>query len=244
MNNPKNSFRKNQLNSNSTLFLQLGIILALIIVYSSFELKFSKKISELPEKPIPSDEYAFIIPDFTVDKDTPQKKKEQRKPVDLSQIIIDKNNDEPAEKNILFEDPEPTQHNPSLSDIIEVITKDDDEPMPISIVEQAPRYPGCKGKTENEFKKCLNDKIVHFVSRKFNSNLENGTNIQGKQKIYVQFEIDKNGDIIDIKARSPHKALEKEAKRVIGKLPKMIPGKQQNRNVGVRYNLPITFYVQ
>jgi len=45
----------------------------------------------------------------------------------------------------------------------------------------------------------------------------------------MQFEIDKNGNIVNIKARAAHRRLEKEAKRVLLKLPQMEPAKQRNR---------------
>ena len=64
------------------------------------------------------------------------------------------------------------------------------------------------------------------------------------QRIFVMFKIEKNGDIVDVRARAPHKTLEKEAIRVIGKLPKMVPGKQRNKPVGVKYSLPITFKIE
>ncbi|MEN8123554.1 MAG: hypothetical protein ABFR32_00380 [Bacteroidota bacterium] len=48
---------------------------------------------------------------------------------------------------------------------------------------------------------------------------------QGKKKVYVQFKIDKNGGIVDIRARGPHARLEKKAVRVVSKLPKMETGK-------------------
>lgn len=247
MYNSKNSFRKNQLNSNSTLFLQLGIILALIIVYSFFELEFSKKTSKLPKSSTYTDELTFIIPDFTIEKNNLEKEIKKKKPLDLTNIKIDEPIDNSIPNDFLNEEPQTNINIDSLlNGIIEVHSKEEeeeDDPLPISLVEQAPRYPGCNKKTEIEFKKCLNDKIVKFVSKKFNPNLASEMNIHGKLKIQVQFEIDKNGDIINIKARSSHKKLEKEAKRVIGKLPKMIPAKQQNKNVGVRYNLPILYSI-
>lgn len=37
------------------------------------------------------------------------------------------------------------------------------------------------------------------------------------------------------------KSLETEAERIISILPKMTPGKQRDRNVGVPYSIPINF---
>ena len=44
--------------------------------------------------------------------------------------------------------------------------------------------------------------------------------------------------------RGPDKNLEKEAQRIISKLPKMTPGKQRGRPVRVPFSIPITFRLQ
>ena len=65
----------------------------------------------------------------------------------------------------------------------------------------------------------------------------------GKKKIFIQFLIDKNGEIKKVIARGPHEEAEKEGIRVVKSLPKMIAGKQRGRTVGVRYMLPISFNI-
>ena len=65
-----------------------------------------------------------------------------------------------------------------------------------------------------------------------------------KEKVIREIEFDKNGSITDINARAPHKKLQDEAIRVINLLPKMIPGRQRGRPVGVKYGLPIVFKVE
>ena len=52
------------------------------------------------------------------------------------------------------------------------------------------------------------------------------------------------GAITQVRARGPHARLEKEAIRVVNLLPKMIPGKQRGRPVGVKYTLPVTLLVE
>ena len=54
----------------------------------------------------------------------------------------------------------------------------------------------------------------------------------------------KQGKIAEVRARAPHPRLEQEAARVVNKLPKMQPGKQRGKPVGVVYSLPITFQIQ
>jgi TonB family protein len=64
--------------------------------------------------------------------------------------------------------------------------------------------------------------------------------IQGK--VYVTFVVSKDGKVINPKIiRSASPRLDKEALRVIGSMPKWIPGKQKGKNVDVSYTLPISF---
>ena len=63
--------------------------------------------------------------------------------------------------------------------------------------------------------------------------------IQGR--VYVNFIISKDGSITNIRMRGPDKNLEKEAARIISKLPKMTPGKQRGIPVRVPFSIPITF---
>ena len=66
--------------------------------------------------------------------------------------------------------------------------------------------------------------------------------IQGR--VYVNFIISKDGSITNIRMRGPDKNLENEAARIIGRLPKMTPGKQRGRSVRVTFSIPITFRLQ
>jgi periplasmic protein TonB len=52
------------------------------------------------------------------------------------------------------------------------------------------------------------------------------------------------GNVVGVQTRGPDKNLEKEAQRIIEKLPKMIPGKQRGKPVRVPYSIPITFRLQ
>ena len=66
--------------------------------------------------------------------------------------------------------------------------------------------------------------------------------IQGR--VYVNFIIAKDGSITNIRMSGPDKNLENEAARIIGRLPKMTPGKQRGRAVRVPFSIPITFRLQ
>lgn len=117
--------------------------------------------------------------------------------------------------------------------------------VPFAVIENVPIYPGCEKKRSNaEKKKCMSEKVQKFVQKKFNTELAGDLGLEGRQRIAVQFKIDKNGDVVNVRARAPHPKLEQEAVKVVKALPKMVPGRQRGTAVGVLYSLPILFQVE
>lgn len=115
--------------------------------------------------------------------------------------------------------------------------------MPITMVENVPVFPGCEG-SEEELKTCFQENITSHVAKNFNSDLAKNLELKpGVKRVFVIFKIDKEGNITDVQARAPHKAVQDEAIRVVSNMPKMIPGKYQGQAVGVKYSLPIAFKV-
>ncbi|WP_298341571.1 energy transducer TonB [uncultured Algibacter sp.] len=127
---------------------------------------------------------------------------------------------------------------------VEVEAIEEDIDVPFSVIENVPIFPGCEKGNNNTKRACMSKKISQFVNKKFNTELAGDLGLSGRQRINVIFKIDKTGTVTGIRARAPHPGLEKEAKRVIGLLPKMKPGKQRGKPVNVPYSLPIIFQVQ
>lgn len=122
---------------------------------------------------------------------------------------------------------------------VEVEEVEEDIEVPFAVIEQVPTFPGCTGNNA-ELKACFQKKMMEHLQRNFKyPDAAQELNIQGK--VYVFFLIDKNGEVSKIKSRGPDKLLIGEAERIIGLLPKMEPGKQRNRPVGVPYSIPINF---
>ena len=116
--------------------------------------------------------------------------------------------------------------------------------VPFAIVEKPPQFPGCEGDAQ-ELKKCLQASISNHVGRNFNADLSNTLNLEsGVHKINVMFRIDKEGNIVDIKARASHIKMAEEAIRVIESLPNLIPGEQRGEKVSIQYALPIKFKIE
>tara|TARA_R110002072_G_scaffold7503_2_gene40993 strand:+ start:787764 stop:789200 length:1437 start_codon:yes stop_codon:yes gene_type:complete len=114
--------------------------------------------------------------------------------------------------------------------------------VPFAKIQKVPAYPGCEGSNE-EVKKCTSKLIQTFVGENFNTKLANEVNLSGRQRISVQFKIDRTGSVIDVKARAAHPSLEAEAIRVVYTLPKMTPGEENGEPVNVIYALPIIFQI-
>ena len=115
------------------------------------------------------------------------------------------------------------------------------EKIHFAIIEKAPIYPGCRSENNTKLKKCMSENISIHVSKIFNKKNINKKLKPGLYKINVQFIIDKKGKVKNIQARADYPELEAEAIRVVESLPRMEPGKQKGKNVGVIYSLPISF---
>ena len=112
---------------------------------------------------------------------------------------------------------------------VEVEEEEVDEQEIFTIVEEMPEYPGGIAAA---LKWIANELKYPAIAQ------ENG--VQGR--VTVRFTINADGSVVDpvvVRGVDPH--LDKEALRVIGKMPKWKPGKQRGKAVRVSYNLPVRF---
>ncbi len=124
-----------------------------------------------------------------------------------------------------------------------VINPEAGDDIPFAIIDQVPVFPNCTG-TNEERKECMSNSISKHVNRGFDTSLATTLGLTGVNRIFASFKIDKNGNVVNIRTRAPHPALETETKRVLETLPQMQPGEQDGQPVGVLYSLPITFKIQ
>ncbi|MDC6351326.1 energy transducer TonB [Zeaxanthinibacter sp. PT1] len=124
----------------------------------------------------------------------------------------------------------------------EVVVDEEEEEItvPFAVIEDVPVFPGCAQGTKDEIRQCFQDQIQLHVRKHFKyPPIAAEMEIQGR--VYVQFVINTEGYVTDIRSRGPDKLLEKEAERIIASLPRMTPGKQRGRPVKVPYSIPINF---
>ena len=246
---PKPQKHDANLQKNSALFFQVGLIVALLGAYGLLQLNFkytealvSNKGEELVEDPYVMD---LVYRIYKEPEAKPVVRKAAPKPkLLLDPKIVDDNSSLPETDNLITE-PEPTD-TPLDPGSITVIEPPIDVPtVPVNAVEEAPVFPGCeKMNGRDERIKCMSDKINQHIRKKFDTNLGSKLGLDGIQRINVMFTIDTNGNVVGIKALSKHKALDDEAVEVMGKLPKMQPGKQNQKPVKVSYTFPIIFQVR
>jgi len=233
---------KLRLENYSKIFTQLGLVLALFIVYVVIEHKsFDKSYENLGEVIMTMD--MEEIPPITLIAQ-PEPPKPEPIPPPKEVLIVDNSEDI---KEDIFETTEIDEEDAILDiDSVEEVT--DYEPIiedvPFHVIEDAPVFPGCKGDKE-ALKACFNRKMQLHFGRKFNADLPNKLGLSaGKKRLIMLFTIDKTGLITDVQVRAPHPRLEKEAERIVSLLPKMTPGMQRGIPVGVKYTLPMRIDVE
>tara|TARA_R110002050_G_scaffold57866_1_gene130112 strand:- start:16092 stop:16880 length:789 start_codon:yes stop_codon:yes gene_type:complete len=234
------------LQKNSTLYFQIGLIVCLLAAFGLLEMKFETTIPKVVDA-IPYDidlvEDALIFKPEVKVVDEPAKQKTKIETINYEEVPDD------TPETFIDDISEPeTQSTPILDPNDVLVGKEPKEidDIPVAFIQNVPIYPGCENKKSNDEKrKCMSQKITKLIQRKFEgSDIASDYGLSGRQKIDVQFTIDKTGHVSNIKTRSPHPKLDEEAERVINMIPEMTPGKQNNKNVGVLYSVPIVFQVQ
>ena len=232
---------KANLENYSKLFMQLGLVLALLVVYLAIEKKtYDRVIENLGPVVLNMDDEEQTI---EIEQVKPPEPKTPPPPTpDKIEVVED---EEEIEETVIESTETDEDEAIEVEEIIEVEEEEEVmEDVPFAIIEDVPVYPGCKG-NKDELRACLQEQITKHVNKNFNSELASDLGLPpGVKRIFVMFKIDKDGSITDVQARAPHVRLQEEAVRVVKKLPKMTPGKQRGRPVGVKYSLPIAFKVE
>lgn len=228
------------LNHNSSLYFSIGLCIMLFVTYSLLNFKTYDRDDSIAEILEMNEETEIEVPLLNINTPPPP----PPPPPAAPEIIVIVEDVEEVEETVI-ESSETSQdegiEERELSvEEVNVDEYEEDIEVPFAVIEHVPVFPGCKGKNNAEQKKCFQDKITEHIIENFKypeMALEMG--IAGR--VYVLFLVDSKGEITNIKTRGPDKLLEKEAARIIGLLPKMKPGKQRGKAVGVPYSVPIFF---
>ena len=223
------------LNNKSSFYFAIGLFLVLFISWRAIEYKNWD-----------DDGYGYIALDVDADDDeeipiTEQIKTPPPPPPPPAPEIIEVVEDEEEIEETIIESTETDQE--EIVEEVEVVEEDLDLDVPFAIIEDVPLYPGCERVPKSERRDCFQKEIQKHINKNFRyPEIAQEMGIQGR--VFVQFTIQKDGSISGIRTRGPDKNLEKEANRIISKLPRMTPGKQRGRPVRVPFSIPITFKLQ
>jgi protein TonB len=235
-------YPKFDLGRNSMLFFQIGMIVMLFVSWQALEWK-TVPTNDLDRSMVLDNTFLDEVIPIT----NPLTPPPPPPPPSVSALVIIEVEDEAEVEESVIESTETDQDNDIL-DVAQVIEEVEEEEIinvPFAVIENVPVYPGCEDEPNNEAKKkCMSAMVKEFIQANFNTALAADLGLEGTQKIFVTFKIDKTGKVADIRSRAPHPKLEEEAAKVVKSLPRMIPGKQRGSPVGVLYALPIMFQVR
>ena len=234
---------KSDVSRNSSIYFAVGLALMLAVTYLSINYKTYDKSDIVADTLNLDDELEEEVP-ITEQIVTPPP---PPPPPPAAPEIIEVVEDEEEVEETVIESTE-TEMDTEIVEVeeVEVEEVEEDIEVPFSVIENVAVFPGCEKKKGNSAKKaCMNEKVNKFINKKFNTELASDLGLApGRKRIFVQFKVDKTGNITSIGARGPHPGLEKEAKRVIKMLPKMKPGRQRGKAVVMPFSIPIAFAVQ
>lgn len=224
---------KASLENKKLLFLEIGLIVSLLIVYMAFEWTSSEKqtVEALQETPqlVETEEMVPITQETP-----PPPPSAPAVPVLADQIdIVD---DEIQVDDDLFLNLEDqADMGVQIMDYVETVEEEEveEEAIPFMLVEEKPSF---MGGDANAFSKWVNERLVYPEIAK-----ENG--VQGR--VTLQFTVNTDGTVSNVKVlRGVDPSLDKEAVRVVSMSPKWEPGKQRDRAVKVTYTFPVIFQLR
>ncbi|MCR5362969.1 MAG: TonB family protein [Bacteroidales bacterium] len=222
---------KASLENKKLLFTEIGLVVALLLVWGAFE-RSSKDVNV---SALEADATAVEIEDMVpITESTPPPPEAAPKIPVLSDEI------EIVEDDIKVEDMFQTLEDDAntgveIMDYKEEVQEEviEDEVFDFHVVEQKPSF---NGGDANEFSKWVNKNLDYPEIAK-----ENG--VQGR--VILRFTVNPDGSVSNVTVlRGVDSSLDKEAVRVVSKSPKWKPGRQRDRAVKVTYTFPVIFQLR
>jgi protein TonB len=232
---------KSNLENFSKIFMQIGLVLALFVTYVAIEQKTYDKVygdlgtvnmnAEMEEE-IPITERIEPDQPKSPPPPTPEKIEVVENEKEIEESIIESTETDETKKVVVKE-------------IVQVREEEEViEDVNFMIIEDVPTFPGCTGDNEQR-KTCFSEMVQKHFIKKFDADLPNELGLSpGKKKVFIGFKIDKNGNVVDVQTKAPHPRIKDEVEKVMAQLPKMKPGKQRGKAVGVKYSIPFTLIVE
>ena len=229
---------------NSTLYFQIGLAAVLLLTYVGIELKSEDPRAEKVELVI---EDNFVEDDVAIMTMPPAQKLPPPPPPAPVEIQVVDNKVEIKETKIEKTETNENTQQQETKTAAEYGNEGDeggpvDEEVPFAVIEQVPLFPGCENEPKAKQFDCYQQQMAKFIQKNVNYN-DRITEAGVQGRVQVEYVIGLDGKVTVTRVKGPNggEHIEKEAKRIIEKLPKLSPGKQRNKPVKVRHVVPITF---
>ena len=224
---------KASLENKRLLFTEIGLILALLIVWGAFS--YSSKEKKVAVFEDVAEEIAVEEEIPITQENTPPPPETPDVPVLSDQIdIVD---DEIVVDDSMFLNLEDDSSiGIEIADYVEAVVEEEEveeEASPFQLVEEKPKF---QGGDANDFTRWVNSRLQYPEIAK-----ENG--VQGR--VTLQFTVNADGSVANVKVlRGVDPSLDQEAVRVVSSSPAWTPGRQRDRAVKVTYTFPVVFQLR
>jgi protein TonB len=217
---------KADLEDKRILFTQIGLVIALALVFLAFEYRsYDRRVSDMIQR-VAEDVPEEIIP-ITEQKFTPPP------PPPPQQVTVLEIVEDDVEVEDIDIDVDVDQNT-----VIEVYVPPAREEEEISeqeiftVVESMPEFPGGAAK------------MMEFIAKNIKyPPMARESGIQGR--VFVNFVVEPDGRVSNVKVlRGIGGGCDEEAIRVVESMPKWTPGRQRGKAVRVSFNLPVRFTLQ
>ena len=222
---------KANLENKKLLFIEIGLIISLLIVYIALEWTSKETNTAVLE-----DNTEILIEEeiISTNMETPPPPPAAPKIPVLSDQIDIVDDEIELEDDMFMNLEDDSSLGVEIMDYVEVEEEVvEEEAIPFQLVEEKPSF---QGGDANQFSKWVNSRLVYPEIAK-----ENG--VSGR--VTLQFTVEKDGSVTKVRVlRGVDPSLDKEAVRVVSMSPKWKPGKQRDRAVPVTYTFPVIFQLR
>lgn len=222
---------KADLERNRGIFLQIGLVLVLSIIWVAFE--WTTRPADLSGDKLVA-ETTFDVEEMQVTRREEQPKPEPQQQQQVTEILNIVEDDVNIDDDFDFDMEADASTEFTFTGFVDDMDEEFEEEEVFYIVEDMPTFNG--GDPALEFRKFIAQNL-----RYPDIAAENG--ISGR--VIVQFAVNSKGRLVDAKVvAGVDPALDKEAIRVVMSSPPWTPGKQRGKPVKVLFTFPINFVLQ
>ncbi len=214
---------KADLENKKRVFLQVGLILALVAVWSAFEWKqYERQVVDL----------GVLEIDFIEEEDIPITRPETPPPPpppDPSTELVIVDDDVEIDEEFMIDTEATVFTEVQEFTPIQVVEEEVEEDVIFTVVEDQPGFPGG------------DEARMRFLQENLRyPTMAREAGIQGT--VFVTFVVERDGSVTDVRVlRGIGGGLDEEAVRVVRMMPKWNPGRQRGQAVRVQFNMPIRF---